>query len=1124
MTLGQRCLCAFALVAGLVCLAPKQAIAQILYGSIVGTVKDQSDAAVPGAAVTITNRQTGQVRNETTSTDGGYQFQTLQAGSYEIKIAREGFKTATNTVEVTVNTVTRADMTLQVGSVTDTITVESTSAALQTDRAEVRSEVTSKQMVNLPVPVGRNYQNLLITIPGFSPPRNAHSVPSNPSRALESNVNGSTRSSVNVRIDGASSTNIWLPHVAAYVPSLEAIDVVNVVTNSFSAEQGLAGGAAVNVSIKSGTNDMHGSAFWYNNNHKFNAKTFFLPQGQDNPKFIFNQFGGTVGGPVVKNKFFYFLAYEGSTQREFANRFANVPTEAMRSGDMSASAQQIYDPLTGNLANGADRIPFANKLVPLTRQSAIMRNIQSYVPLPNQPGTSLTNNYFAVGGYAYTRNVADTKFNVNLTDKWTAYARFSILDYSMDNAGMLGEIVGPPISGTGGNVGVANGRTYSHTYSTTYVFKPTFIVDAYFGYTKMNSLVEQPYLDENIGSDRLKIPGTNGSRRFEGGWPRFTISSFTTLGVPDAFMPYDRRDPQYQYVANANWIKGKHTIKFGTDIYNMHLNHLQAEFTGQNHGAQGGFNFSGGPTQLRGGAAGNQYNTWSSFLLGAVNNYGRTLQVPDVYTTRSMIYSGYVQDTWQTTRRLTVNLGLRYENYPMPTRADRGLERYDFANNRMLICGVGDVPKNCGVKNSNALFAPRIGIAWRPNDKTVIRTGFGINWDVWNLARSMRTNYPILAVLNGNTTDGFIPVSYIEQGIPSIPNPDLGNGNIPIPVQYAVTSVGEEFKRSYLMSWNFTIQRTFGKGWTGQVGYVANRQIRQNSHLDLNAGQIIGRGSQGSPYFVKYGRNTQTAIVTPQGTTTYDSMQAQLTRRFSGGFQLNTAYTWSKALGICCNSNSDGGPAIQALQYWGLNRSFSDFDRTHNLQITGIYELPFGKGKPFLADGGFAAALAGGWQVSGLISAYSGSPFNVSANGGSLNMPGSSQRADWVGGSEKPKKLGGVGRGQAFYDWTQVAPVTAERFGTLGFMTHRGPAIFNTDAAIFRRFDVSERINIQFRAEALNMTNTAPFANPSGNISGLQTNASGGFTGGVFEVTGLANTGRDGVNMRAFRFGLRVGF
>lgn len=1102
---------------------PSKASAQILYGSIVGTVKDPSAAAVPNAAVVITNKATGQTRSENSSENGGYSFPTLQAGTYEVKITKEGFKTTTDTVEVSMNTVTRVDLTLQVGSVSDTITVEATSAALQTDRSDVRTEMTAKQLINLPVPIGRNYQNLLITIPGFSPPRNAHSVPSNPSRSLESNVNGATRSSVNVRIDGASSTNIWLPHVAAYVPALESIDTVNVVTNSFSAEQGLAGGAAVNVGIKSGTNEIHGSGFWYNNNHKFNAKSFFLPQGQDIPKYIFNQFGGTIGGPIVKNRVFYFLSYEGTTQREFANRFGTVGTDAMRRGDLSASPRPIYDPLTGD-DQGNGRSPFAGGVLPSSRLHPIVQTLLKDVPTPNLTGT-LQNNYFAVGNYEYDRHVADSKVNVNISDNWTAYGRFSVLDYLMDNQGMFGRIVGPPISGTGGNVGTGFGRTYSTTFSSTYVFKPTFIVDAYFGYTKMNSAVEQPFLDENIGSDILKIPGTNGPRRFEGGWPRFTIGSFTTIGVPDAFMPYDRRDPQFQYVANANWIKGRHTIKFGLDFYNMHLNHMQAEFSGANHGAQGGFNFGGGQTTIRGGQSANEYNSYASFLLGAVNNYGRILQVPDVYTTRTWIYSGYIQDTFQASKSLTINLGLRYENYPMPTRGDRGMERYDFANNKMFVCGVGTVPKDCGVSNSNTLFAPRMGIAWRPDEKTVIRTGFGVNWDVWNLARSHRTNFPLLVVLNGVPNNGFVPVSSLEQGIPNIPIPDLGNGVIDIPATYAVTSVGENFQRAYLMSWNFTIQRQLGKGWTAQAGYVANRQIRQNGHLNLNAGQIPGQGVNGAPYFARFGRRVQTALVTPLGTTKYDSLQTTVERRFSGGLQMNVAYTWSKSLGICCNSNSDGGPAISALGFYDLNRSRTDFDRPHNLQVSGVYELPFGKGKPFL-ESGFGAAVLGGWQINGLWSSYSGSPFSVSADGTSLNIfGGGGQRADWVGAAgEKPIKLGNVGRGQAFYDWTQYAPVRDARFGNLGYMTLRGPWIGNVDLGIFRRFNIGERLNLQFRAEALNATNTAPFANPSNNISNLRLNSAGSFQQGVFEVTGLANTGRDGVNMRAFRLGMRIGW
>lgn len=1098
------------------------ALAQVLYGALVGAVKDSSGAAVPGAKVVITNKQTGQIREAVTNEEGGYNFPTIQNGTYEVRISKDGFKGVTNTTEVNINETIRVDVALQVGAISDTVTVEASSATLQTDRAEVRAEVTSKQLTNLPVPVGRNYQNLLVTIPGFSPPRNAHSVPSNPSRSLESNVNGATRSSVNTRIDGVSSTNVWLPHISAYVPSLEAIETVNVVTNAFSAEQGLAGGAAISVQIKSGTNDLHGSAFLYNTNNKVIAKPFFLPQGQRNPKYIFNQFGATVGGPIKKNKLFYFAAYEGTTRREFANQFGTMPTPAMRAGDLSATDRPIFDPLTGD-DQGRNRTAFPGNILPASRLSAPSRLLAARLPSPNVPSAFIQNNYFAVGNFLFDRDTVDTKINYNITDKWTMYGRFSVLDYTMNNQGMLGELIGPGISSAGGNIGTAVGQTYSTTIASTYVIKPTFIIDAYFGFTQMNSKVEQPDLDKNFGRDLLRIPGTNGTRQFEGGWPRFTVANFTTFGIPDAFMPYNRRDPQFQYVANANWTKGTHNIRFGFDFYKMNMNHLQPEFAGANHGAPGGFNFTGGPTQLNGGASANEFNSWGAFMLGAPNNYGRLLQVDDVYRTRTSMFSSYLQDTWNASRKLTLNYGIRYEFYPMPTRADRGLERYDFANNKMLVCGVGLVPMDCGIKQSKLLFSPRLGIAYRPTDKTVIRTGFGINYDPWNLARTHRTNFPMLVILNGNAPNGFVPVSRLEDGIPNIPTPNLGNGIIDIPTNYGVLSAGDRFQRSYIMSWNLTIQRQIGKGFVAQAGYVANRQVNQTGHLDLNAGQVPGAGVNGAPYFARFGRRVTTQLLTPIGHTTYNSLQSTIEKRFAKGYSMNVAYTWSKAMGICCNSNSDGNPAIQALPFYGLNRSLTDFDRTHNLQISSVWELPFGKGKQFLQTG-VLAAIAGGWQLNGLLSAYSGSPFNVVADGASLNLfSGSTQRADYV----RPgpvTKLGRIGQGQPFFDFTAFRPVTDARFGDASFMALRGPRLANGDIGIFRQFKFKERISAQLRIEMLNVTNTPQFGNPNNNISNLRTNPDGTFRSGVFEVTGLANNGRDGVTQRAFRFGLRMGF
>src|SRR5438034_7220934 len=331
-----------------VCASPPGLSAQVLYGSLVGNVTDESGAAIPGATVTITHRETGASRDAVTDATGAYRFPTLQSGTYTITVKLTGFRTFTRSdVQLTLNNVTRVDAPLQVGELSEMVTVTAASPLLQTERAEIRAELKERELVNLPVSLNRNYQNLFRVLPGFTPPENAHSVPSNPSRALVFNVNGASRSSNNIRIDGVSTTNIWLPHVADYVPALESLGEVHVVTNSFDAEQGLAGGSAINVQIKSGTNTIRGSAFEYHTNEKLRTQNYFAPPGTPKGAWRYNQYGGTIGGPVVRNRLFYFVSYEGTRDRQMLNRTVSVPTEAVRRGDLSASSTPIYDPLTG---------------------------------------------------------------------------------------------------------------------------------------------------------------------------------------------------------------------------------------------------------------------------------------------------------------------------------------------------------------------------------------------------------------------------------------------------------------------------------------------------------------------------------------------------------------------------------------------------------------------------------------------------------------------------------------------------------------------------------------------------------------------------------------------------------
>ena len=1115
----------FALTASVLFLALTLAapsMAQVLYGTLLGSVRDPSDAAVPAASVTVTNKQTGVSRQTVTDDSGTWSLPTLQAGIYSVRVTKDGFRTVEqDNIELTANSQVRADVRMQLGSVSESVMVSAGDVAMQTDRAEVKAELSSRLLTEIPVPGQRNYQSLFLTLPGIAPPDTPHSIPSNPSRSMQFSVNGANTASNNTRIDGASAMNIWLPHIASYVPALESIDTVNVVTNSFDAEQGLAGGAAVNVIIRSGTNDFQGALFHYHQGNWSMARNFFLPANQDIPKFVYNQFGGRAGGALIKNKLFYFGSYEATMDRRFAFGLYNVPTAAMRRGDLSLQdglaagvRSQIFDPASG--APGA-RTAFPGNLIPQSRLHPTSVRLMNELPQENLPAANglPVQNFVGQAPASFDRHTIDSKVNWNINDKWTTFARLSWLKFDMLSQTPFGELGGPPI--TFGNPGTGFGGTWSGSLATTYSLSPSFIIDANFGYTLMDTNVEQPGLGRNVGSEVYRIPGTNGTRRFESGYPGFGIGGFTAFGSTENYMPYFRRDPQFQYVANASWLKGKHNIRFGMDIYHLRLNHTQPEFTGGGSAsAAGRMDFGQGPTQQ---GVGNQFNSMGTFMLGLITAGGRLLQVPDEYTTRTTMYSFYVRDQWQASRKLTLSYGTRFEFFPMPIRnADQGMERFDFRTNEMIVCGSGGNPRDCGTKVGSLYVSPRLGLAYRLNDKTVIRSGFGVNWDPWNLARPLRTNFPILAVFNF-AAPAFQWASTFDQGIPLLQTPQVGsNGRIAMPTNYLLTTTGDEFQRSYLMNWNYTIERDLGKGWLGQVGYVGSRAVRVTGNLNVNAGQIPGRDQAGQPLFAAYRRAVATNLVAPTGDTKYHSLQSRLTKRFSGGLQSNVSYTWGHANGIVTGLDNNGGPPIPALGFRELNAGPLANDRRHNLQITAAWELPFGKGRRWSSSSGFVNGLIGGWQVKTLTSFMTGTPFSITADGATLLMPGNTQRGELIA---PVTKLGGIGRGNPYYDrasFVQVRPTAGDpstfRFGNIGPNALRGPNFFNSDLGLFRQFTISESKNLQFRAEYFNWTNTPKFSNPNGNVN----------SGDFMFITGTFSNGREPNGDRILRLGLRFAF
>lgn len=1100
------------------------ASAQLIQGGVDGLVTDTTDAAIVGAEVTLTNEATGQVRTTSTGAAGNYSFPTVNTGTYSVNVQSEGFQAFTTTgVTVSQNNVTRVNARLEIGQITEVVTVEAQAAALQTDRAEVRQEVTETTLKNVPVPLGRNYQMLFLTLPGFSPPQNAHSVPTNPSRAVRFSVNGTSRSNNNTRIDGASSTNIWVPHMTGYNPALESIETVNVVTNSFDAEQGLAGGAAINVQIKSGTNDVHGSAFHYHMNQHLKAYPYFSNREADKPKLINNQFGGTIGGPIKRNKWFYFVSYEGTYESQFAQRFIQVPTQAMRFGDLSGAdvgvmnPRMIYDPASGtqdqNAAGfGRDRIPFENNIIPRVRIDSGVANMIHDSAFPQSGSGSgslgLDQNYVADGSTTFFRDTVDAKTNFNLSNNTTGFIRFSFLDYRMSNAQTLGQFGGNRLHPTNSNPGTGFGNTYSGTISLTHVVSPTFLVDGYYGYTLVDTNVEQQRLDENLGWSVLQIPGLQSDRFIDGGWPRLRIDGWEGLGMSNSFQPYYRSDPQNQFVFNANWTKGTHNIRFGTDIYLQDLDHNQPEFSGGTGSASGEFRFRNNTTRLRGQSA-NDYNALASFLLGYPLNAGKIWQFNENgYFTRTRLLSFYARDRWNVTPKLTLSYGVRYEIYPFPTRQARGLERYDFDNNKIWACGTGSIPTDCGIDIGKHNFVPRVGLAYRMTDNTVLRVGYGVTVDPFNWARPLRTNFPIMAKDGPVAGNSYGYATTLRQGIPVINEPSLGDGVLDLPLNTVVRTMDtNNLTRGYIQSWNFSLERRLGD-WIATAGYVATRSVNQLAGLEQNWGEV-GEGNAGRQLNQKFGRSAGTTLFGSLGTAKYDSLQLKLARRAAEGLIVNIGYTWAHGRGYTDEDSGDGPGVFRIPRMYDRNYGDLNQDIRHNFQMTAIYDVPFGRGKRFLNDGP-AAAILGGWQFNGLLSAYTGTPFVVQADN-NHNAAGSGNLADCLSEPNYLKR----GSNDLWIDPSAFAQPEGDRFGTCGPNNVRGPGLFNVDLSIFRKFQISEKLELQFRAEGFNMMNTPHFERPnSRNVN----------SGAFMRLNRIRNTGREGIDERFFRIGLRLGW
>jgi outer membrane receptor protein involved in Fe transport len=1116
--------------------------AQVLYGSALGLVEDQSGAAVIGATVTATNSSTGVVRETKTGADGRYLLPNLLPGTYEIKVTSQGFRTfSQSNVTITINTVTRVDVKLELGQVTEQVTVESAAIALQTDKSDIRSEVSAKAVGNLPLAAYRNFQNLIDLVPGATPANFQNSVGSTPGRALTTNINGTARNNNNARVDGATNVFIWLPHHMVYVPPVESISTVNITTGSFDAEQGMAGGAAVTVATKSGTNEVHGSLFHYHDNQRLRTRNFFLPPTSGKPKSIFNIFGGTVGGPIKKDKLFYFFSFEGTLERAGITRQTdNVPTAAMREGNYAGLPATIYDPTTGDV-DGFGRLPFANNQIPVSRMSPISRRIQALAPLPNLPGTSAgtINNFFSSGTEKLNRYNYDVKINWNPTSTLNLWGKYSRMDAAVDSKFVFGEQLGGPGLSRAGAPEVSDVLVSIPTFGYTKTFSPTFLLDGTIGITWHDNAGTYPGYGKNIGSEVWGIPNTNDPivsgpqpERVKAACPPLAnggcysgmpslSTGFTTWGATAGWQPYFYNERSVTYTTNATKMKGAHEIRFGFDMVRFQMDQWQPEVSG---GPRGAFSFAGDPTGARGYAS-NYLNQYATFQLGLVTQIQKSVQLFQ-YTNREWQFGWYLRDRWQVTRKLTLNLGLRYEYYPLIYRKDRGIERWDPATNLVYMGGIADVPRNVGITTSKRLFAPRVGFAYRLTENTVIRSGYGITYDPLPFSRPLRGMYPATIGSTFVAPGPFVWFDTLDKGIPPIPIPDTSRGVMTLPPTIDMgprSPWGGQINRGYIQSWNFTIERKLPGDIITSVGYVGTQTVHQLIDRDINAAPP-GTGPAGRPLAATQNRRIQMLMWDGIANGNYHGLQVAINRAFSNGLLLKGAYTFSKAINY---ADDDGWTGLGGGWNWEptirRNRAAAGYNRAQMFTLGGVYELPFGKGRK-MANQGIVAHLLGGWQTNGTFSAYTGTPFTVFANGAELNAPGSSQTADLVI-SGKVRTIGEIGANKSWFDPLAFRQPFGVRFGTTGRNTMFGPGLWNINMSLFRTFKLTEKIKMEFKAESFNMTNTPKFSNPIANVGSMSLNPDGtvralnNFSSIISTLPNLAAPSE-----RQYRFGLRLEF